>query len=139
MLYIMLHYTVLILFILLNSRVQCLTARNKHLSKLDPGHDICPPWFIYNETTSKCQCGNDLGGIVKCNDKEGARENAIMDCYCMTHDKKFGTIAGPCFYNCEHHKKHTMGHRAKQIYRRLPLNSSELNEAMCDRTFLWKM
>ncbi len=43
--------------------------------------------------TSKCQCGNDLGGIVKCNyDKEGAQENAIMECYCMTHDEKSGIV-----------------------------------------------
>ncbi len=87
--------------VLVYSGVECLDISESSVS--DPGH-VCPPWFIYNETTSKCQCGNDLGGIVKCNDKEGAQENAIMECYCMTHDEKLGTIVGSCFFNCYHPK-----------------------------------
>ncbi len=101
-------------------------------SASDPGNDICPPWFIYNETTSKCQCGNDLGGIVKCNDKEGAQENAIMDCYCMTHNEKLGTIAGYCMFNCNYHKNSTIKSNIDKIYRQLPLQTSELNQAMCE-------
>ena len=80
----------IVALVLVYSGEGCLSNSESFLS--DPGNDICPPWFIYNETTSKCQCGNDLGGIVKCNDKEGAQENAIMDCYCMTHDEKLGTV-----------------------------------------------
>ncbi len=97
----------------------------------DLGPDICPPWFIYNETTSKCQCGNDLGGIVKCNDKEGAQENAIMDCYCMTHDEKLGTVVGSCEYNCDYHKDKNAKYNRDVLYRPLPLNTSLLNEEMC--------
>ena len=89
----------IVALVLVYSGVECLN--NSESS--DPGHDICPPWFIYNETTSKCQCGNDLGGIVKCNDKEGAQANAILECYCMTHDEKLGTVVGNCLLNCVNH------------------------------------
>ncbi len=109
-------------------RVGCLnTEFNSESSVSDSGNDTCPPWFIYNETISKCQCGNDLGGIVKCNDKEGAQENAIMDCYCMTHDKKVGTVVG----SCEYHKDKNVKYNRDVLYRPLPLNTSLLNEEMC--------
>ena len=119
--------TVFIVFLIFHSRrIECFES-----STFDPSNDTCPPWFIYNETTSKCQCGNDLGGIVKCNDKEGAQENAIMDCYCMTHDEKLGTIVGSCFFNCAYHTNVTIKDDVDKLYRQLPLNTSELNEAMC--------
>ncbi len=97
----------------------------------DPSNDTCPPWFIYNETTSKCQCGNDLGGTVKCNDKEGAQENAIMDCYCMTHDEKLGTVVGSCEYDCDYFEDKNVKYNRDILYRPLPLNTSHLNEEMC--------
>ena len=85
----MLHFAVLSVFLIFHpGRIECSLNSESFVHASDPGNDSCPPWFIYNETTSKCQCGNDLGGIVKCNDKEGAQENAIMECYCMTHDEK---------------------------------------------------
>ncbi len=86
-------------------------------------NSTCPPWFIYNETTSKCQCGNDLGGIVKCNDKEGAHE-------------KLGMIAGSFFYNCAYKRNVTKTYlyNRDSPYHQLPLKSSELDEAMCGKT-----
>ncbi len=115
--------------VLVYSGEGCLDISEPSVS--DPGYDTCPPWFIYNETTSKCQCGNDLGGIVKCNDKEGDQENAIMDCYCMTHDEKLGTVVGSCEYNCEYHKDKNAKYNKDILYRPLPLNTSRLNEEMC--------
>ena len=98
---------------------------NLHLRTAAP-NQTCGPWFFFNHTTSECQCGNSLNGIIKCQDGDCVQENAVIGCYCMTHDEEIGTVAGACFYNCQ-----TQNVKEAVLYRKLPLNLTLLNDVMC--------
>lgn len=93
----------------------------------------CPPWFVCNATTSKCQCGSPLEGIVRCNDHTYMLENAILDCYCMTADEEHGTVVGACSFNCaaSYPRNTNTRYSRDEVYHAMPLNRSLLEEAMC--------
>jgi len=92
----------------------------------------CPTWFVFNRTSSKCECGDNLNGLVSCNDQEGQESIAVLDCYCMTPSKSHDIVVGQCFYNCED-SRHVFS--KDYIYRRMPLNTSLLNSVMCEKRF----
>ncbi len=131
------YFTVFLLLLsVTQSLVHGIDNSTNSTSLLAPGDKAenkssCPPWFLYNETSSECQCGNALGGIVKCIDKKHDPVNAIMDYYCMTVDEAFGTIVGLCIYNCDNHRGKTAQFDYDPLYQSLPLNTSMLNEVMC--------
>ena len=85
----------------------------------------CPTWFVYNNATNQCECGDDLGGIVIC-DSETSRI-FITSCYCMTEEEEYGPIVGECFTNCYIPKSIS----TFKMYLHLPPNVSELNDEMC--------
>ena len=85
----------------------------------------CPTWFIFNSTTRKCECGNDLGGIVSC-DSEYTRVY-IINCYCMTVDDRIGVAVGSCSTHCFINKHNV----SFDSYYELPTQVSNLNAAMC--------
>ena len=85
----------------------------------------CPLWFVHNNVTKQCECGNELGGTVHC-DHEKNRVY-IIDCYCMTHDNQVGTVVGSCATNIVVRKSNT----SFGSYNQLPSNITQLNEAMC--------
>ena len=82
-----------------------------------------PPWFIFDKTAEKCQCGSRLGGIVKCDNAN--KEVYIDHCLCMTHDKHLGIIVGACMTNC-------FINESFGGYYELPTNRTELNKAICE-------
>ena len=86
-------------------------------------HTSCKTWFKYNNITSKCECGSLLGGIISCRDKENFQENSVVIDYCITYDEELKVVAGQCFYN---YLKPSF-----QLYRKMPLNKSLLNDDMC--------
>ena len=43
----------------------------------------CPTWFKETETGS-CECGPELGGVIKCDNY--SKEVSIAVGYCMTYD-----------------------------------------------------
>ena len=48
----------------------------------------------------------------------------------MTYDEELGTVAGSCFY--DYFKQESNGsYGVYQLYRKMPLNNSLLNDAMC--------
>ena len=55
----------------------------------------CPLWFVPGDNGS-CECGNDLGGIVKCNSV--SREAYLLDWYCMSQDST-RLVVGACPYH----------------------------------------
>ena len=57
-----------------------------------------PPWFIFDKSAEKCQCGDRLGGRVNCDN--AIKKVYIYHCYCMTYDDILGTIVGACMTNC---------------------------------------
>ena len=59
------------------------------------------PWTIAvsKGNTTSCQCGSNLGGLVKC---DSNLEVQVLTCYCMSHYKKDPniTVVGACLYTC---------------------------------------
>ena len=55
----------------------------------------CPLWFIPGDNGS-CECGNDLGGVVKCNNE--SREAFLLESFCISHDPT-GLVVGACPYH----------------------------------------
>ena len=60
------------------------------------------PWTIAvsKGNTTSCQCGSNLGGLVKCDGN--SFEVQVLTCYCMTHYEKDPniTVVGACLYTC---------------------------------------
>ena len=78
----------------------------------------CPLWFIPGDNGT-CECGNDLGGIVKCNN--ASREVYLLKWFCMSQDST-GLVVGACPYRVI---------SRSYIHYLLPKNSSDLEEIMC--------
>ena len=59
-------------------------------------------WFVWNNKTRSCDCGDDLDGIVQCN--EATKELSILYCHCLTvYHTTQGiqlALAGSCIFNC---------------------------------------
>ena len=86
----------------------------------------CPQTWYY-KNNEKCDCGGSLSGRVRCNSTLGVL--GILNCYCMTYDESIEDfIVGACIYNCLNTSKLIRHH---VLYHRIPINKSELNEAMC--------
>ena len=71
----------------------------------DVNHQTCADinmWFVWDNVTKSCHCGDDLGGIVYCN--TATKELSVIDCNCLTtHYTSQGTtlsVVGRCLFNC---------------------------------------
>ena len=96
------------------------------LSSLNQTEEMsCPVWFMYDSTSQQCICGDDLGGVIGCDNEE--QRAYVMRCYCMTYDNQTGVTVGSCFTNCFMNKSSM----SFQLYFRVPMNHSDLNEVMC--------
>ena len=93
-----------------------------HSELNDPGMICkdCPPWtktvpiILANDyyplesepepepnriNCPNCECGNSLGGVVKCN--KTTKDVKLLACYCMSQSKVLNkTIIGNCLYSC---------------------------------------
>lgn len=110
-----------------------ITSRNgkDKLSNFDTYQKSCPPWFYryYNNSSSKCECGQNIHQIICCN--ETLQTSAVLDCYCVTYDENGKTtVAGACFYNCELNNK---GIHHDMVYNTLPSTLPELKGKICGR------
>ena len=101
------------------------SSSGHHGYNASPYPGTCPTWFVFNNATNQCECGDDLGGVVAC-DSENKRIY-ITSCYCMSEDEHFGPIVGGCSTNCYIPKTNN----TFKLYYHLPRNVSELNSAMC--------
>ena len=89
----------------------------------DAPHDPpCHTWF-YPEpfSNSTCRCGDDVHGLVRCNDS--TKQAFIHSCYCMTYNESTGPVVGACFYNLLKH--------IRTLYDLVPSNITKLNNYMC--------
>lgn len=86
---------------------------------------ICPSWFMYDNDTGQCVCGDNFGGIVNCNGNRAY----VINCYCMSYVKETGTVVGSCSANCILEKKFL--NVSFQMYYQVPVNPLHLNEALC--------
>ena len=67
----------------------------------------CPPWTIFNENKSRCECGDRIDFVVKCSMAKCTPFMAkpmhfwLAECYCMSYDDKLGMeVVGACPYLC---------------------------------------
>ena len=91
----------------------------------DKNTSICPPWFLYNNATKQCICGDDLGGVVHCESEY--KSVYLLQCHCMTYDDQFRVTVGKCFTNCVLRTSDV----SFQMYLKVPSDIEMLNEAMC--------
>ena len=87
----------------------------------------CPTWFVpRSNQTGGCKCGVQTFSsvaVVKCDDY--SKQTMLMSGFCMTYNESTDvTVAGRCPYNS--HKTDY-----QELYVKLPLNVSHLNEFMC--------
>ena len=123
--------TIMIL-ILIKQQAECVSYYNTD-DQIDKNSLIdfkntseCPPWFLYENTTSQCECGDELNGVLCCDNDR--KKVYIMVCQCMTFDKELGITVGSCFTNCVLKKSNL----SFQMYLQIPSNLSQLNEVMCE-------
>ena len=88
----------------------------------------CPPWFSYDNITGQCECGDELDGIVSCDNKE--KKVYVMECYCMTYDKHLGVVVGSCSTNCLVRRSDLSFH---VYFNNIPPEVNNLNEKMCGK------
>ena len=68
----------------------------------------CPPWYkpVYDNgsSTTTCECGDSLGGIVFCDSSHDHYESYVLVCFCMTHIEENNSadsvVVGHCLYAC---------------------------------------
>ena len=86
--------------------------------------DVCPPWFIPDNTSSTgCSC-HHYDANVYC----GPDFSLLRFGFCMTYNNKTGvTEYGACPYIARYNTTHIAG----DFYIQLPSNVSSLNEFMC--------
>ena len=86
--------------------------------------DHCPTWQLYNTTFKKCQCGDDVHGVVRCS--EITNDVQILNCYCMTVNQSGQMEVGKCISGCEHSTT-----KKSDIRYSLPQDKSKLNDWLC--------
>ena len=103
---------------LLNSR------QDVHHYNFDTVTEDCPTWMYKSNSSSKCICGVDNDHTVKCNQE--SNKVYILDSYRMTFDEKYKEILlGTSLYGMYSPNDNY------ENYHIVPMNVSELNEAMC--------
>ena len=89
-------------------------------------HDVCPPWFVPDNTTrTGCSC-NSHGGDVKCLSDSDSLFLQLGNC--MTYNSATNTAEyGPCPYIAHYN----ITYMDYSFYIQMPSNVSEFNEFMC--------
>ena len=90
----------------------------------------CPTWMYHANISdiNKCICGVDNHHAVKCD--QSAEKVYILDSYQMTYDEEHQeVVAGPSLYGAGLRNDNIN----YDIYHKVPMNQSQLNDAMCGR------
>ena len=86
----------------------------------------CPTWMYHTNSSNKCTCGVDNHHTVKCD--QSVDQVYILDSYRMTYDKSNReVIVGASLYGM------FTPNDNYETYHLVPMNKSQLNEAMCGR------
>ena len=93
--------------------------------------DQCPSWTRPVNTTDgniSCECGDDIGGIVSCDNN--TKQVFFSVCYCVTYTRQHDQVAvGACPYSC-FYRSATTGIKNRGVYL-LPRNKSDLSAELC--------
>ena len=78
-------------------------------------------WFVWDNETKSCHCGDDLNGIVQCDTL--TKELSVIDCYCLTvhstKDEQKLPVVGKCIFNC--------ANQTRYMYHGAPSDCASLN------------
>ena len=84
-------------------------------------------WFVWNNKTKSCQCGDDINRVVECN--AATNTLSVRECYCLTldHTMQSHTLAvvGNCILNCVNSSTFLEG--IDVIYHSAPTDCASLN------------
>ena len=119
------HITIMlkVLAVLLVVFLACVGSGELHTAVDESG---CPPWTYRPNSTSPCQCGSSVDGIVHCNITTGVL--SLQMCLCMTYDNRTNeSIAGLSPYSC-------IAYLGEQVYQ-LPTTRNNFNKLTCG---IWK-
>ncbi len=84
----------------------------------------CPTWMYFANVSGDCVCGVTDFHAIKCDQSIG--KVYILDGHQMTYDEEYQqVVVGASLYSVSHPSKQF------DIYHEVPMNVSELNEAMC--------
>ena len=84
----------------------------------------CPTWMYSTNESEKCICGVDNHHTVKCD--QSIEKVYVLDSYRMTYDEEHQEIlVGASLYGVG------TKNDSYNIYHEIPMNKSQLNEAMC--------
>lgn len=113
------------LFLMVQFHPLVYCSQNQHALLTNISVPCLHPWTLPlrsdENTTVKCECGDSIQGVIKCNPI--SFKLAVLYCYCLTYsDILDTTVVGYCLTSC--HGKHT----ATSIHIQ---NTSDLNNAMC--------
>ena len=65
-----------------------------------PMNPTCPTWTLYNASTNRCECGEDIIGIVTCVPVEGFHNMfvaGVLHGFCMTlNNDQTKLLVGSC-------------------------------------------
>ena len=79
-------------------------------------------WFVWDDETKSCHCGDELNGVVYCDTV--TKEISVMVCHCLTiHFTTQRTtlpVVGSCIFNCVNRTK-------SMIYKSAPSDCASLN------------
>ena len=78
-------------------------------------------WFVWDNETKSCHCGDDLNGIVQCDTL--TKELSVIDCHCLTvhntKDEQKLPVVGKCIFNC--------ANQTRYMYHGAPSDCASLN------------
>ena len=80
-------------------------------------------WFVWDNQTKSCRCGDDLGGVVYCDTV--TKELSVLDCNCLTvqytKQSQMLPVVGSCLFNCENSSQFDF------VYHGAPSDCASLN------------
>ena len=83
----------------------------------------CPTWKWYNYSSNRCECGDDVGGYIRCSEDNGT----LLARYdiCVSWDSSLKeNVMGMCNYKAINNISH-------RVYLELPQNPDNLSSAQC--------
>ena len=96
-----------------------------------PINSTCPTWTLYNTSTNRCECGQDIFGVVTCVSVEEFHNTfvvGVLHGFCMTLNiDQTNTLVGSCPFSVK-----TYPYRVPRLI--VPNDTSQLDTVVCGYT-----
>ena len=80
---------------------QNLTTSTFHETAASGDGPVCPTWYLPTGNGSRCQCGDEFGGFLRCMEEKSRA--SVLSCYCVTQDVESGensVFMANCLFSC---------------------------------------